>query len=102
MRTLKCLQPCKLVFFGFSSNSSADRPAPNVNDPNLLDVKTTLPARTAFALQHVSFFGNELRSAMIGLQLRRRYALVDLALKLNVLAVFAVFLFIAAILLGAF
>jgi hypothetical protein len=35
-------------------------------------------------------------------QLRRRCAVVDLALKLNVLAVFAVFLFIAAILLGAF
>jgi hypothetical protein len=35
-------------------------------------------------------------------QLRRRRALVDLALKLNVLAVFAVFLFVAAILLGAF
>jgi hypothetical protein len=35
-------------------------------------------------------------------QLRRRCAVVDLALKLNVLAVFVVFLFIAAILLGAF
>jgi len=36
------------------------------------------------------------------LQLPRRCAVVDLALKLNVLAVFAVFLFVAAILLGAF
>jgi hypothetical protein len=58
--------------------------------------------RTAFALQHASFFGNGSRSAIMLFQLRRRRALVDLALKLNVLAVFAVFLFVAAILLGAF
>jgi len=54
------------------------------------------------ALQHVSFFGTGSHSAMIMLQLPRRCAVVDLALKLNVLAVFAVFLFVAAILLGAF
>jgi hypothetical protein len=54
------------------------------------------------ALQHVSFFGTGWHSAIIAFQLRRRCAVVDLALKLNVLAVFAVFLFIAAILLGAF
>ena len=54
------------------------------------------------ALQHVSFFGTGSHSAMIMLQLPRRCAVVDLALKLNVLAVFAVFVFVAAILLGAF
>jgi hypothetical protein len=64
--------------------------------------QTTASARNDIALQHASFFGNELRSAIMRPQPRRRYALVDLALKLNVLAVFAVFLFIAAILLGAF
>ena len=56
----------------------------------------------AFALQHVSFFEAGSHSAMMQLQLRGRCAVVDLALKLNVLAVFVVFLFVAAILLGAF
>jgi hypothetical protein len=56
----------------------------------------------ALALQHVSFFGTGSQSAILELQLRWRCVVVDLALKLNVLAVFAVFLFVAAILLGAF
>ena len=56
----------------------------------------------AFALQHVSFFGTGSHPAMMQLQLRGRCAVVDLALKLNVLAVFVVFLFVTAILLGAF
>jgi hypothetical protein len=61
-----------------------------------------LPCAIGFALQHVSFFGSGSHSAIRKLQLRGRCAVVDLALKLNVLAVFAVFLFVAAILFGAF
>ena len=55
-----------------------------------------------FAVQHVSFFGSGSHCAIMNFQLPRRCAVVDLALKLNVVAVFAVFLFVAAILLGAF
>jgi hypothetical protein len=58
--------------------------------------------RDRAALQHVSFFETGSHSAIVKLQLRGRCAIVDFALKLNVVAVFAVFLFIAAILLGAF
>jgi hypothetical protein len=47
-------------------------------------------------------FGTGSHSAIRKVQLGGRCEVVDLALKLNVLAVFAVFIFVAAILLGAF
>jgi len=54
------------------------------------------------AVQHVSRFGRIWRSVRLKhRQLQGRHD-VDLALKLNVLAVCAVFVFVGAILLGAF
>ena len=55
------------------------------------------------ALQHVSCFGLIWRSVRLKLPSTAGEARdVDLALKLNVLAVCAVFVFVGAILLGAF
>jgi hypothetical protein len=90
------------VFLNFHKVRRQIAPLPNLERSQFVGVKRPYLRTTAFALQHASFFGNGSRSAIMLLQLRRRRAVVDLALKLNVLAVFAVFLFIAAILLGAF
>jgi hypothetical protein len=59
--------------------------------------KTPEPA----AAQHVSCFGPRGASATLAPQTREATD-VDLALRLNVLAVCAVFLFVGAVLLGAF
>jgi hypothetical protein len=54
------------------------------------------------ATQYVCPFGLALRSARLGLLHQAGRHDVDLALKLDVLAVCAVFAFVGAILLGAF
>jgi hypothetical protein len=54
------------------------------------------------ALQYISRFSFARNSAMVPSLQQGGSTFVDLALKLDVLAVFAVFAFVSAILLGAF
>jgi hypothetical protein len=77
-------------------------PLPNLEQSQSVGMRASIDAQIAWRCSMFLSFGTGSHSARMRLQLRRRCALVDLALKLNVLAVFAVFLFIAAILLGAF
>jgi hypothetical protein len=61
------------------------------------------PRRRSAAAQHISFFGLPPISGSIASTSTVREARgVDIALKLNVLAVCAAFMFVGAILLGAF
>ena len=65
--------------------------------------KTLTTRRLSAAVQHISSFGSLAISARIFSTSTIREALgVDIALKLNVLAVCAAFMFVGAILLGAF
>jgi hypothetical protein len=60
-------------------------------------------SRRPSALQQLSCFGPAARSASLAATATKREARdVDLALRLNVVAVFASFLLVGAILLGAF
>ncbi len=52
--------------------------------------------------KHGEPFVGRSRSANLRMRLTRRSTTVDLALRLNVLAICAVFVFVGAILLGAF
>jgi hypothetical protein len=64
---------------------------------------TIIPAaRYLAALQNISRFSPGPMSARLASLQQGGSTYVDLALKLNVLAVFAVFAFVGAILLGAF
>src|SRR6266566_4097613 len=65
--------------------------------------KAPTTRRPSAAVQHISSFGSPAISASIASMSTIREARgVDIALKLNVLAVCAAFMFVGAILLGAF